>query len=206
MHRECASPQTNKRKWLHEFHEKRKNRTIDLGVRTIETYIKEGTSISYRTVSEKSKELDPDGQEIHQNTIRKNQELRNYFLKHCTTRAYGPRKRSNKPLDNDMDKFKHIKQDRDVERVRQRYMKLTKPELVDLLIQMEQYIAHQNRNWLKNETRVSNIDVTQALLPVTKSYSYSQIPISLIFYHCYFVNIGFLFCDLLFIQKNQFAK
>ncbi|NGM84162.1 hypothetical protein G5B47_17240 [Paenibacillus sp. 7124] len=32
-----------------------------------------------------------------------------------------------------------------------RYMQLTKPELVDLLIRMEQYIAHQNQIWLKYE-------------------------------------------------------
>lgn len=30
-------------------------------------------------------------------------------------------------------------------------MQLTKPELVDLLIKMEQYIAYQNQHWLKNE-------------------------------------------------------
>jgi hypothetical protein len=39
----------------------------------------------------------------------------------------------------------------DVDRVRQRYMQLTKPELVDLLIRMEQYIAYQNQHWLKYE-------------------------------------------------------
>ncbi|MFC5700148.1 NAD(P)-dependent oxidoreductase [Cohnella faecalis] len=31
---------------------------------------------------------------IHQNTIRKNPELHNHFLKHSTTKAYRPRKRS----------------------------------------------------------------------------------------------------------------
>ena len=55
------------------------------------------------------------------------------------------------PLDDDLDIFKHIKQDRDIDRVRQRYMQFTKPELVDLLIRMEQYIAYQNQHWLKNE-------------------------------------------------------
>jgi hypothetical protein len=47
--------------------------------------------------------------------------------------------------------FKHNKHDRDIDRVRQRYMQLTKPELVELLIQMEQYIAYQNQYWLKSE-------------------------------------------------------
>jgi hypothetical protein len=30
-------------------------------------------------------------------------------------------------------------------------MQLTKPELVDLLTRMEQYIAYQHKHWLKNE-------------------------------------------------------
>ncbi|KFN11418.1 hypothetical protein DJ90_6399 [Paenibacillus macerans] len=30
-------------------------------------------------------------------------------------------------------------------------MQLTKPELVELLIRMEQYIAYQNQYWLKSE-------------------------------------------------------
>lgn len=66
-------------------------------------------------------------------------------------KVYQPRKRSYKPLDDDLDGFKHIKQDRDIDRVRQRYMQLTKPELVDLLVRMEQYIARQNQTWLKGE-------------------------------------------------------
>ncbi|NEW05873.1 hypothetical protein GK047_07570 [Paenibacillus sp. SYP-B3998] len=41
-------------------------------------------------------------------------------------------KRFHKPLNDDLEAFKHIKQDRDVDRVRQRYMQMTKPELVDL--------------------------------------------------------------------------
>jgi hypothetical protein len=65
-----------------------------------------------------------------------------------TTKVYSPRITSHKSLQDDLDAFKHIKQDRDVIRVRQRYMQRTKPELVDLLIRMEQYIALQNKHWL----------------------------------------------------------
>ncbi|SEP21662.1 hypothetical protein SAMN04487895_1317 [Paenibacillus sophorae] len=43
------------------------------------------------------------------------------------------------------------KPDRDIERVRQGYMQVTKPDLVELIIRMEQYISHLNQIWLKNE-------------------------------------------------------
>lgn len=151
MHRKSVSLQTTELEWLQASYNERKNRSLELGIKAIDALIKEGTQVSYRTVSDKSKDIDPDGIGIHQNTIRKNQELRNYFLKHNSSKVYGPRKSFHKSLDDDLDVFKHIKQDRDVDRVRQRYMQLTKPELVDLLIRMEQYIAHQNQHWLKNE-------------------------------------------------------
>jgi hypothetical protein len=32
-----------------------------------------------------------------------------------------------------------------------RYMKYTKPELVDLIVRMEQYIERNNRYWIKDQ-------------------------------------------------------
>jgi len=54
-------------------------------------------------------------------------------------------------LKYDLNEFMHIKQDREIARVKHRYMQLTKSELVELLIHMEQYIAHQNQHWLKHQ-------------------------------------------------------
>ncbi len=50
-----------------------------------------------------------------------------------------------------MESFKQIKLNRDLERVRQRYMQSTKSELVEHIIRLEQYVAQQNQIWLKNE-------------------------------------------------------
>lgn len=140
MHRKFESPQTNEREWLKSLYDKKRNRSYELGAKA-----------SYRTVALKSKEIDPNGKGIHQNTIINNKELHDYFIQHSTTKSYKPRNKANKPLLGDLDAFKHIKQDRDIERVRQRYMQLTKPDLVELIIRMEQYISHQNQHWLKNE-------------------------------------------------------
>lgn len=61
MHRKFVSPQTNDLEWLQASYDKRKNRSIELGVKAIDTLIKVGKTVSYRTVSDKSKEIDPDG-------------------------------------------------------------------------------------------------------------------------------------------------
>jgi len=112
--------------------------------------LKEGNRISYKSVSEKSKEVDPKGIGIHPNTIHTNPELHDYYVKYKknVTRSS---KKAPMVVDADLVGFMRIKPDRDLERVRQRYMKATKAELVDILIRMEHYIAQQNQHWLKDQ-------------------------------------------------------
>ncbi|MCY9669905.1 hypothetical protein M5X11_34195 [Paenibacillus alginolyticus] len=152
MFQKSVSPQTNEREWLQSLYDEKKKRSFELGVKAIDLLVKEGSSVSYRTVSDKSKKIDAEGIGIHPNTIRKNKELHAYFSKHISAKLlYKPRKSSRVPIASDLDSFKQIKQDRDITRVKQRYMQLTKNELVNQLIQMEQYIANQNQHWLKNQ-------------------------------------------------------
>ncbi|WP_270881619.1 hypothetical protein [Paenibacillus aestuarii] len=151
MFQKSVSPQTNEREWLQSLYDDKKKRSFELGVKAIDLLVKEGSSVSYRTVSDKSKIIDSEGIGIHPNTIRKNKELHAYFSKHISAKFYKPRKSSRVPIAGDLDSFKQIKQERDITRVKQRYMQLTKNELVDLLIHMEQYIAKQNQHWLKNQ-------------------------------------------------------
>ncbi|MMZ62482.1 hypothetical protein D1872_246920 [compost metagenome] len=120
-------------------------------MKAINSLIKEKKTVSYRTISEKTKEIDPEGLGIHPNTIHNNQELYEYYLSSRSTSLNKPLKRSRKPLNDKLESIKYIKLDRDINQVRQRYMKLTKPELVDSLIRMEQYVAQQNQQWLKSE-------------------------------------------------------
>jgi hypothetical protein len=143
--------ETNELAWLHSTYEQRKNRSIQLGINAIDSLIKQGDTVSYRTVSEMTKTLDSKGKGIHPNTIRKNKTLHDYFLNHSTTATFKPRKRAVKLFSDDVESFKQIKHNRDLERVRQRYMQSTKADLVDLLIRLEQYVAQQNQIWLKNE-------------------------------------------------------
>lgn len=151
MHQKSELPTSNELSWLQIRYEQRKNRSFELGINAINKLLEDNKPVSYRTVSELSKELDPDGEGIHPNTIRKNSKLYKYFVQHQTARPYKQRKRAFKQLMDDMEPFKQIKLNRDLERVRQRYMQSTKSELVEHIIRLEQYIAQQNQLWLKNE-------------------------------------------------------
>lgn len=142
----------NNKEWLENVYQKKKNRSLELGIKAINEIILKGGIVSYRNVALKSKEIDPTGKGIHQNTISYNKDLHHYFQEHSTnTKRYNASKQSRKPFVNNLESYKHIKQDRDLDRLRVRYMQLKKSELIDIIIEMEEYIVHQNKDWLKNE-------------------------------------------------------
>ncbi|WP_189597234.1 site-specific integrase [Paenibacillus elgii] len=141
MNRESDSPTID---WLHEVYEKKRRRAFELGKQATDR-------VSHRAVAQKSKEIDPDGIGIHPNTILSNKELHEYISQHSTSKSSKARKAPRMPQEELSNIFKQVKEDRDIERVRRRYMKLSKSELVELLIQSEQYIAQNNKLWLKGE-------------------------------------------------------
>ncbi|TVY07118.1 hypothetical protein [Paenibacillus cremeus] len=151
MNPKSKSQITNKKQWLEKSYENRRKRSFQLGVSAIDMLLKEGKSVSYRSVSNMSKDIDSEGIGIHSNTILKNKELHEYFLKHSNTKKPITNRKPIKLDAESTEQFKHVKIDRDLDKVQQRYMQLTKQELVEILIRAEQYISNQNQRWLKDE-------------------------------------------------------
>lgn len=108
MRRKSVSQQTNEREWLNSLYEEKKKHSLELGVKAIDLLVKEGANVSYRTVSDKTKEIDPEGKGIHPNTIRKNKELHSYFLNYITAKVHKPSYSSHIATENDFDAFKQI--------------------------------------------------------------------------------------------------
>jgi hypothetical protein len=143
----------NDRPWLKESHQKRSNRSVELGKQAIDQLIKQSLPVTYTNLSNVSKELDPDGKGIHPNTIRTNGELYDYYKLHSKTYKQKENAKNLKPQRielNDIIDFRKIKPDRKVENVQRNYMKLSKKELVQRLIRAEQYIAENNTKWVAN--------------------------------------------------------
>ncbi|NBI30896.1 hypothetical protein [Chengkuizengella marina] len=140
----------NEKIWLQNNNEKIKEDRYKLGVKAIDALISEEKPISYRSISNKSKELDIKNKGIHPNTIKNNKKLYEYYIKHSSSKKLTKR-HSRKHIKIGDHDFKSIKIDRDVERVKRRYMQLNKLELVELLINAEQYIAEQNQIWIKSQ-------------------------------------------------------
>ncbi|WP_342567773.1 hypothetical protein MKY09_05250 [Psychrobacillus sp. FSL K6-4046] len=142
---------TNDRSWLRESHQKRSNRSVELGKQAINLLIKNGESVTYSNVAKTSKEIDPEGKGIHSNTIRTNEQLYEYYKLNSKTykqKISGQNKKTNYNDTTDEIDFRKIKPNRNLENTHRKYMKLSKKELVHRLINAEKYIVENNTKWV----------------------------------------------------------
>jgi len=139
--------------WLKDSHQKRSNRSVELGKQTIDLLIKNGIPVTYSNIANYSKEIDTEGKGIHPNTIRTNEQLFEYYKQNSLTYKQKENSKNIKPNLNanldDID-FRKIKPNRSVENTQRTYMKLSKKELVKRLILTEDYIANNNSKWVAN--------------------------------------------------------
>ena len=143
---------TNDRQWLKKTHQKRSNRSVELGKQAIDLLVKKGKPVTYTNVADISKEIDPEGNGIHPNTIRTNEQLYDHYKQHSLTYKQKENSKNVKfTLNTDMDiDFRKLKPNRSIENAQRKYMKLSKKELVQRLILAEQYIAENNSKWVAN--------------------------------------------------------
>ncbi|HGE5799802.1 hypothetical protein P9Z76_20520 [Bacillus cereus] len=139
--------------WLKESHQRRKSRSVELGKQSIDQLIKQGDPITYTTITEQSKEIDPERKGIHPNTIRSNEHLYEYYKQHSKTHKQKKNSKNNtfkRSIPPEDIEFHKIKLNRNLDNLRRKYMKLTKEELVQRLILAEEYIAENNTKWVSS--------------------------------------------------------
>lgn len=134
--------------WLKPIYEERRQRSFELGVKAIDELLENDRKLSYELVSSHSKEIDEERKGIHVNTIKTNKELNEYYKSKKQT--YSKKMTSTDTSNDALEIFRNIKVDRDLDRLKRRYMKLTKSELADMIIKLEQYIATNNDVWIKD--------------------------------------------------------
>jgi flagellar motility protein MotE (MotC chaperone) len=140
---------------LENDYEVRRINTLKLGQKAIDALLAEGEEVTLHNVSRKTKELDEQGKGIHFNTISNHEELYEYYKKN--SKSYRKKQkelekhlpyRENKK--HSFREFEHLKAERNLKHVYRQYMRLTKAELVNRLIEAEQHIAEENQKYLKN--------------------------------------------------------
>ena len=137
--------------WLEEkVYAKLRQRTVDLVRQSVDALCKDKQRVSLATVAAKSKELDTDHRGISESAILDNQEARAYYEQHRSWRG-SPRKRV-KPLAVAASASPVVvKPGRDEQRVRQRYLRMSKEALVERLITAERTLAEQRERWFSQQ-------------------------------------------------------
>ena len=137
--------------WLEEkVYAKLRQRTVDLVRQSVDALLKDKQRVSLARVSAKSKELDPAHRGISESAILDNQEARAYYEQHRSWRG-SSRKRAKSVVVAPPVSPGLVKPDRDEQRVRQGYLRMSKEALVERLIAAERTLAEQRERWLSQQ-------------------------------------------------------
>jgi hypothetical protein len=153
MSNSTFSPKNELHPWLEEkVYARLRQRTVDLVKRSVDALCKDRQRISLATVAAKSKELDTEGsgKGISESAILDNQEARAYYEQHRSWRG-SSRKRAKPLVVASPASPGLVKSGRDEQRVRQRYLRLSKEALVERLITAERTLAEQRERWLTQQ-------------------------------------------------------
>ena len=142
--------------WLEEkVYAKLRQRTVDLVKQSVDALRKDQQRVSLSAIISRSKALDTEGngKGISESAILDNQEARSYYEQHRTWQ--GNRKRRAKPLAMASPAQPGpVKSDRNEQRARQRYLRMSKEALVERLLAVEQTSAQERERWLSQQDDV----------------------------------------------------
>ncbi len=137
--------------WLEEkVYTKLRQRTVDLVKQSVDALRKDKQRVSLASVAAQSKELDLDHRGISESAILDNQEARAYYEQHRSWRG-SSRKRAKALAVASPVSPRSVKPGRDEQRVRQRYLRMSKEMLVERLIAAERTLAEQRERWLSQQ-------------------------------------------------------
>ncbi len=156
MSNSTFGPKSESHPWLEEkVYARLRQRTVNLVKRSIDALRKDKQRVSLATVAAKSRELDTEGNGngISESAVLDNREARAYYEQHRSWRG-SPRKRA-KPLAVASPVSPGVvKPGRDEQRVRQRYLRMSKEALVERLLAVERNWAEQQERWLVEQDEV----------------------------------------------------
>ncbi len=142
--------------WLVEqVYTPKRQRTIALVKRSVEALKQEHQRISFASIAAKSKEVDPDQIGVSESAILGNAEARAYYEQHRSWKqthkaSVRATERPTQP------RIGMVKLDRDEERTRLRYLRLSKQELAQRILALERAYAEDKEQWLTHNDELLN--------------------------------------------------
>src|SRR5436305_7835229 len=128
-------PKSDSHPWLEEkVYARLRQRTVDLVKRSVDALLLDKQRVSLSTVAAKSREFDAKG--ISESAILDNEEARAYYERHRSWQGKSPR-RAQPQAGAPAAKVAPVKPDRNEQRARQRYLRMSKEALVERLMAVE---------------------------------------------------------------------
>ncbi|GLV53155.1 hypothetical protein KDH_00210 [Dictyobacter sp. S3.2.2.5] len=130
------------RPWLKTYHEARKQQTIDIVRATVDHLVREERTVTIEAICHLSVEVDPQGKGVRKAGILGNEAAYAYYREHSSSyrRAHQRNHRFEKEKQRTVSSVS-IDPNRDISRVRSRYLSRTKADLVERLLTVEQAYA-----------------------------------------------------------------
>ena len=135
--------QPNKPKpWLLKHYEAKRQRTVKLVKDAVDQLVKEKQTVTIEAICQKSLALDPEGRGVKKSAILENPDAHAYYQEHSTSyQAAKKRNRKTRMSSTPDPQPLRIDPNRNVDRARLRYLHLTKAEIVERLLTVEQAYA-----------------------------------------------------------------
>ncbi len=142
--------------WLQEtIYDPKRQRTVSLVKQSVDELVKqrergEKTRISLNTIVAMSRQIDPEKKGISHTAILENQEANAYYKRFRTASKLKRRQSPSTPRSDMLP----VKKDRDLDRIRRRYLQLSREELTNRLLHSEQQYAELHERWLTMQDKV----------------------------------------------------
>ena len=135
--------------WLQKHYQQKRERTVRLVKASVDQLVKEGQTVTIEAICRRSSELDSEGKGVKKSAVLENLEAHAYYRQHSTSyKAAQAGKRKGHPIVSAVGSLR-IDSNRNVERTRSRYMQMTKPQIVERLLMVEQAYAQLEQQQAK---------------------------------------------------------
>jgi hypothetical protein len=139
---ETNNPPNKPKPWLLKHYEARRQRTVRLVKAAVDQLIREKQTVTIEAICHTSLALDPEGRGVKKSAILENSDAHAYYQEHST--SYQAAKKHNRKTRTSSapdPQPLRIDPNRNVDRARLRYLHMTKAEIVERLLTVEQAYA-----------------------------------------------------------------
>lgn len=162
---EIHDEQRQPKPWLLKYYQEKRQRTIRLVKAAVDHLVKEKQTVTIEAICHKSAEIDAEGRGVKKSAILENPEAHAYYREYSTSyrnmqlpKRQGTKKATRRTADAQP---LRIDPNRDVDRARYRYVQLTKAEIVERLLTVEQAYAEMHQQLAQLQFELLEIQQVQ---------------------------------------------